>query len=195
MEYFAQCNQDRWVLGQFPQHNFKGYFLDIGAHDGEHFSNTLALEKVGWTGICVEADPAVQELLHRNRDCNICAAAMTDQSGEIAFDSAGMSGRVVETGNSKVRAITFPELFEMYSVPNVIDYVSLDIEGYEYKALTKFPWDHYVMRTLTVEHNKYVEGPQYQELLFELLNAHGYDRVVKDAGAPGYPYEDWYTKF
>ena len=34
----------------------KGTFLDSGAADGEHLSNTLGLEKVnGWRGLLVEA--------------------------------------------------------------------------------------------------------------------------------------------
>ena len=48
-----------------------GYFVDIGAHDGKDGSNTYALEKAGWSGICVEPSPIHQEALFKNRSCII----------------------------------------------------------------------------------------------------------------------------
>ena len=46
-----------------------GFFLEVGAHDGEHLSNTLWLEKQkGWSGLLVEADPETYaQLVTKNR--------------------------------------------------------------------------------------------------------------------------------
>jgi|TARA_R110000765_G_scaffold121857_1_gene218194 FkbM family methyltransferase len=48
-----------------------GYFVDIGAHDGKDGSNTYALEKAGWKGLCVEPSPVHQEALLEHRSCII----------------------------------------------------------------------------------------------------------------------------
>ena len=48
-----------------------GYFVDVGAHNGKDGNNTYALEKAGWTGICIEPSPVHQEELAKNRNCVI----------------------------------------------------------------------------------------------------------------------------
>ncbi len=46
----AVLTQDEWVLTQHTSlfGGGKGYYLDIGARDGEQISNTYALDKHGW---------------------------------------------------------------------------------------------------------------------------------------------------
>jgi hypothetical protein len=53
--FYSQAGQDVWVLQKIGN---KGFFVDIGAHDGVESSNTYALEKAGWSGICVEPNEA-----------------------------------------------------------------------------------------------------------------------------------------
>lgn len=46
----------------------KGTFVEIGANDGLHMSNTYFFERfLGWRGLCVEANPKVYERLKLNR--------------------------------------------------------------------------------------------------------------------------------
>ena len=49
--------------------NKDGFFIEAGALDGEHLSNTLYMERfLNWTGILIEADPkSYDNLLKRNR--------------------------------------------------------------------------------------------------------------------------------
>jgi hypothetical protein len=51
-------------------------------------------------------------------------------------------------------------------VPDVIDYMSLDIEGAEEWVFETFPWHRYTVLVLTVERPK--------EKLVEMLKSHGY---------------------
>lgn len=64
MEYYSQVGQDRWVINYFGE-NYKGFFIDIGAYDGISISNTYALEKLGWKGICVDANISCEKNLKR----------------------------------------------------------------------------------------------------------------------------------
>jgi FkbM family methyltransferase len=50
-----------------------------------------------------------------------------------------------------VRATTLGKLLDDYNAPPIIDYFSLDVEGYEYEILRNFPFDRYAFRCLGVE--------------------------------------------
>mmetsp|Transcript_18367 Transcript_18367/g.33287 ORF Transcript_18367/g.33287 Transcript_18367/m.33287 type:complete len:311 (-) Transcript_18367:77-1009(-) len=52
----SQMGQDLKVLAALPS-VASGLFLDIGAFDGELYSNTWLLEKHGWKGVCAEPFP------------------------------------------------------------------------------------------------------------------------------------------
>lgn len=49
----AQFGEDR-VLWQVFREKRDGFFVEIGAYDGVHLSNTFFLEQMGWRGILVE---------------------------------------------------------------------------------------------------------------------------------------------
>ena len=57
-EYTSQVEQDKWAIEEIFSFKENGYFIEIGAADGIHFSNTYVLEKeLGWQGICIEPFP------------------------------------------------------------------------------------------------------------------------------------------
>jgi FkbM family methyltransferase len=75
--YFSQNGHDEFLLEELFVEQCSGFFVDIGANDGVTFSNTYALERRGWGGLCVEPHPDVFEQLRRNRSCEcVCAAAV-----------------------------------------------------------------------------------------------------------------------
>ena len=47
----------------------KGYFVDVGALDGVHASNTLLFEKLGWGGVAIEPHSGFFKRLDTNRQC------------------------------------------------------------------------------------------------------------------------------
>ena len=55
MNDFSQWGEQTHILQYFGPRT--GRFLDLGAHDGVHLSNTRALALLGWQGVLVEADP------------------------------------------------------------------------------------------------------------------------------------------
>ena len=83
--FYSQAGQDEWISSLF-EFKREGYFLDIGAHNGIDINNTYFLEKeLGWTGICIEADPVIFSSLASNRKCTCVNIAVSDQEGEISF--------------------------------------------------------------------------------------------------------------
>ena len=77
MKFHSQIGQDRFLLEHFFRGRRGGVFVDIGAYDGEMFSNTLFFERsMGWTGLCVEPLPSAFAKLAATRRsiCEIFAS-------------------------------------------------------------------------------------------------------------------------
>jgi len=195
MKYYSQSNQDKWVNEFFRSKN-AGYFVDVGAYDGIQTSNTYFFEKfLNWSGICIEANSTVFNKLVNNRNSKNIELAVTDYTGECNF-----SGFEVNKNGQLVKCDTLYNILKDNDCPKVIDYLSLDIEGYEYIVLKDFNFGEYHINTITVEHNLYSDGPDRKEKIYNLLSTKGFIRVVEDAPCldnnPQWynkPYEDWYV--
>lgn len=207
IKYHAKEGQDKWVLHELDQKE-NGYFVDIGAHNGFHDSNTYTLEKeFGWTGICVEPHNYSFNELVEHRSCICCNLCIFSENKVIEFMQRGrhkqLSGIVCENSSDHIKskeghplmlknAITLMQLLKMHNAPKFIDYLNIDVEGVEWDILKDFDFKQYVFRTMTIEHNC-MEGTEYpQEYvdkrnnILELLESKGYKRertVVAD---------DWY---
>jgi hypothetical protein len=192
IKYYSQAGQDKWICELF---NFKrnGFFVDIGAYDGRHLSNSLTLEEqLGWLGVCVEAnEDNFAKLLFRN--CRKINAAITDHTGTCFFKDNDMYGQIGLTEGREMMCRTIESVLIDCNAPSIIDYMSLDIEGGEARALSVFPFDKYKIRALTVEHNFYNSGPDNKNKIYGILTEAGYTRV-KEVSAEGLHFEDWYTK-
>jgi FkbM family methyltransferase len=189
---YSQVDQDLWVLKNF---NYKknGFFLDIGAFDGIKFSNSYILEKkFNWTGLLVEAHPESFSKMKNVRDSVCCNYAVDDNTGVVYFDTYCDTGSKISNNGIEINSITFVDLFKKYDVPNVIDYMSLDIEGNEFKSLTKFPFNDYKCLLITVEHNSYIDGGVNKNKIKEILLNNDYELVVEDVKSDGKSFEDWY---
>lgn len=192
--YYSQAGQDAWVVKMMGSK--KGFFVDLGAYDGVQTSNTYFLEKyLGWGGICVEGNVEAFFKLCPARTCQTVNKAVTDYKGICQFGA----DRIGE--GSIIGCDTLENILIDYVAPKTIDYLSMDIEGEELKVLKIFPFHDWDIKLITVEHNRYCDGPEKKDALFELLTRNGYERVVEDAKCldpnPLYfnqPFEDWYQK-
>ena len=177
----SQIGQDKWVLeAVFPDVE-DGFFLDVGSADGTLHSNTKALERKGWRGICIDPFPTHME----DRTCQMLKEVVFSKAGmRMKFQAYGELGGITETlGLWKDRALTAPtvefttvtlsDILERTNAPRFIHFVSLDIEGAELEALKGFPFDKYKMGALAVEHN--YEEPKRTEIE-RLMKSHGYRR-------------------
>ncbi len=79
---FGQGGTDAVIVAAFDDVP-SGLFVEIGCIDGLRFSNTLALERLGWTGLLVEAHPDYVGLVRKNRPVShIVFAAAGDRDEE-----------------------------------------------------------------------------------------------------------------
>jgi FkbM family methyltransferase len=187
MNWRSQIGQDKWVC-ELLHHKTRGYFIDAGAFDGETISNTYVLEKdYAWDGICIEAGRDNFAKLMSCRDVLLLNRVLNNRDGWVNFIENHTVGTVSDTG-IPVMGITFSTLLKQYHVPEIIDYISLDIEGKEYDVLTDFPFDNYRVNCWTIEHNAHTDGGDVRERIYQLMKKNNYVREES-----GHGFEDWYV--
>ena len=143
--------------------NFEnGFFIEVGAHDGIFQSNTLNLEEsLGWKGILIE--PSLNAYLEciKNRPKSICInLALTSfeqykkkdfvfgdfNSSPMSSVAANRSGfSKFENLKNYLSGITKKKLRPVSTAPlqliidkigiDKVDFLSLDVEGFEYEVL------------------------------------------------------------
>ena len=70
IEFHSQAGQDLFVFSMFAGR--PGYFVDVGAFDGVHISNTLVLETLGWDGVCIGSRLLDEFVLQRQVYQQVC---------------------------------------------------------------------------------------------------------------------------
>jgi FkbM family methyltransferase len=196
MKYYSQIKQDQWVINHFGE-DYKGFFIEVGANDGVKFSNTLTLENLGWTGICVDASSEYENILTENRLNSQCfISAVSDYNGTCVFGNQGLFGRIQQNNIGLTKCMTMKTLLELTHSPLIIDYVSIDVEGAEMSVLRGFPFDTHIMKLLTIEHNSYAYGSSLKNEIYNFLTFFNYIRVfeIGNNGEVGMSMgqEDWY---
>jgi len=172
-----------------------GYFVELGAMDGQKNSNTLQLEQRGWRGLCIEPDPQYFLLLRKNRpQCFNVRALVTGQNNSpetFVSNEPWYSWRGHRGGTTKIKSLqdegnllqmrsqTLTAILDASLAPRQIDYLSLDVEGAELMVLEGLDFAKYNVRLLTVEHN--FQASKRREI-FILLKKHGYRRVEPTVG-------------
>lgn len=192
MGFNSQVGQDEWVCSMLNNKK-NGYFLEIGAYDGIHFSNTYHLEtELGWDGVCVEAGARAFKKLLENRKCLCLHRAIGGDNKTVNFIEEGEIGGVSSYGDQEVEMITMEWLLSVVDAPKYIDYISLDVEGYEYEALLKFPFEEYGVGLWTIEHNSYLDEGILRDRIRFIMTDNGYKIYRKDIECGGLAFEDWY---
>jgi FkbM family methyltransferase len=182
---YSQLNQDTKVI-EFYKNKSDGYFLDVGAYNGVHISNTYLLEKeFGWKGICIEPLQSAFSELEKNRNVICLDKAVYSETGkEFAFRESGVLSGITQhidrhkstKSNNEVNVMTdtLTNILSENEAPTFIEYMSLDTEGTELEILKGIDFDKYTIGYIDVEHN-YVE-PRRTEMRKLLLN-NGYKYI------------------
>ncbi len=157
----SQAGQDYWVYGEVYNEATHLFFLDIGAHDGVFLSNTFILEtRYHWKGICIEANPISFSALQKNRSCTCINTCVDNTDGVVPFALRGVMGGIISDDcdnkektfkTADVSATRLDKILEEHDAPHVIDYLSIDIEGAEDRALLDFPFSDYTFNCITIE--------------------------------------------
>lgn len=165
-----------------------GQFVEIGAFDGEDFSNTSFLADQGWRGVYVEPVPLFAQRARRRHALNkvrIDQTAITEKPGAMTIHVMGAlttsDAGSVEALKSvawareqaeQSHAITVPcdtlsAVLGRNRVPNAFDLMVVDIEGAEklvVDALLAGPWRPKVLIVeLVDEHPNFTGMPKVRQ--------------------------------
>lgn len=167
MNSYSKEKQDVFVQILNPH---VGYFLDIGASHPVTGNNTYALEQAGWSGILIDSD-----------------------SNSVALSNRLRTNKTIHHDATK---IDWLKLLSEYSVPKIIDYISLDVDSAGAVVLENFPFDIYQFKIMTFEHDRYNGRNDLKEKSKNILNKYRWihcmvDNVCFDKEASK-PWEDWY---
>ncbi len=194
--YFSQYNQDKFLNEVVFFNKKEGFFIDIGAHDGISFSNSLFFERYnGWSGICVEPNPSVFNKLVSNRksiNLNVCIGSENKKVKftQIEGYSEMLSGitekyddrhlerinnYILTKGGTKkeieVEMIPLNDIDELKN--KKIDFISIDTEGNEFDIVNSIRFDLLNVKSLVIENN-YKDSS-----IKEYLSSQGFEYIYK----------------
>lgn len=174
---------EEWIIRDFFNDRRGGFFVDVGANHYSRFSKTYYLERaLGWSGLAIEPQRvfAADYARHRPRT-KFLPFFVSDVSNEQAKMYVLRSNRVVTSGSrafveqygrnpeeQTATTITLNDLLESEGVQRV-DFLSIDIELWEPKALAGFDIDRYRPALVCIE----ALGPVRQFIL-DYFAKHGY---------------------
>ena len=164
-EYYHNLRNDQYVDKYIAKGKQGGYFIEIGAGDGEINSACYFFERYReWRGIAVEPARVYRDKIGGCRACVVPAAVSNvtssitngsgSGSGAIFYESAnselsglkcalennkeGEEWTRVEYKSYKVDTITLYDLCCQQAAPEHIDYCALNCQGCEYDILSTF---------------------------------------------------------
>lgn len=145
--YGGICKLDIPIDKYIDEYVFKGkkegFFIELGAHNGEFFSNTLFLEESrGWNGVLIEPSPKFFDCEKRRKvKCFHCACIndenITSLEGKFIgspMDALNIS-KARPKGKNIVNMRTLSSILKECNYQGKIDFMSLDVEGVEIEVL------------------------------------------------------------
>ena len=195
-KFLSQSGQDKILKDHFFKDKKKGFFVEIGAFDGITGSNCFYFENIQtWDGIAVEGSKIQFSKLKKNRKCKLFNEAISSKENEVEFmevqegltqmsginDENYIAKEIIDKDtNSKVekfktKTVTFEKI-----IPNnnIIDYLSLDIEGGEMDILESINFNKYKIKVISVENNR--PDKINFDSFFKKKNYSFFDRVGQD---------------
>lgn len=188
-DHFSR-DAEEWIIRDVVQNRRGGVFLDVGANHYRNQNNTYYLEsRLGWSGIAVDALPEFRADYEKYRPhTRFVAMFASDTAGEsvpffvpngqqqklVASANASMPRREgYQTTTTQVPTTTLNRLLEDAAIAHV-DFVSMDIELAEPKALAGFDIDRFRPALVCIEAH-----PDVRQQILDYFQRHGYVLIGK----------------
>lgn len=189
-ESFSQEGEDR-VLSRFFENQKDGFYVEVGAHHPFRFSNTALFYVKGWKGLTIDPNPEVASLFKkfRSRDRHLQVGVGREntplkfyqfqESALNTFSDEVYKKRLSE-GFKLARTLDVPVMslktvFEQNKdfLPKIINFMSVDVEGFDEEVLASNDWQLYRPQFVIVE--------IFSKDIEEVLQSKSY-QIMKEAG-------------
>lgn len=211
---YSQEGEDLLLFRLFDGQNH-GFYVDVGAHHPRRFSNTNYFYKRGWSGINIEPNPDAFRLfkLCRRKDINLMIG-VSENEGSLeyymfnepainTFDAGIAKARLKNTSyklirKTKIKVMRLDNILKKHLPANrVIDFLNIDVEGYDFSVLKSNDWNMFRPRYVLVEnllkhidgdekHSNAVADGQYADIssaidsdINKFMSDHGYSLFAK----------------
>ncbi|MBP0445054.1 FkbM family methyltransferase [Roseomonas sp. SSH11] len=198
MSSYAQCGQD--ILAQFllrrsgtipDWKSHKGRYVDIGSNDPVRGSNTYAFYKIGWSGLCIDANPDLADNFRKLRpNDTVLSCGVGKEEGTLQFyrfttaqHNTFDPGRARKNPDKVHSVIDVPVrtltsiLDEHLGDDRRIDLLSIDAENYELNILSSTDFGRYRPTLIVFESFGSIrQGLERPEV--RLLEQAGYELVA-----------------
>jgi FkbM family methyltransferase len=167
---FAQEGEDLILEAIFDGKTPTGFYVDVGCYHPLLLSNTYRFYKKGWRGINIDATPGVKEQFdkHRPRDINLHQPIANGRHSLsfYMFNEPALNGFSKELSEEREKApdayhitktihletMPLAEVLDRHLPPNqVIDFLSIDVEGLDLDVLRSNNWEKYQPRVVLSE--------------------------------------------
>lgn len=194
---FSQEGEDL-VLKRIFEHQDKGFYVDVGAHHPQRFSNTYLFYLKGWHGINIDAMPGSMKIFEelRPEDTNIEAAISDSVQGltYYIFNEPALNGFSEQISTSRnglrnyqivnkklIKTQQLAEILDKYLPKGQeIDFLNIDVEGLDYQVLLSNNWSKYKPKIILIEEFSIsLEALPEHSDVFHFLQKQGYELFAK----------------
>jgi FkbM family methyltransferase len=183
---YSQEGEDM-ILSRIFADKANGFYVDVGAHHPQRFSNTYYFYLLGWNGINIDAMPESMKIFNeiRPNDLNL-EVGISETRQELtyyAFAEPAYSSFCKEVAEEYSQLyhleIAFEKEIQTYPLSEVldehlplnqsIDFLNIDVEGLDYQVLNSNDWEKYRPTIVLVEDLKqtsFCEANQSKVALF-----------------------------
>ena len=168
LKSYSQEGEDM-ILRRLFENQATGFYVDVGAHHPQRFSNTYFFYKKGWRGINIDAMPNSMNLFNKIRARDINIEKPVSKKKQVltyyAFNEPALNGfskELSEERNGKgnyfikftkdIETVTLEEILDNNLPKNQqIDFLSIDVEGLDFMVLKSNNFDKYKPKVILIE--------------------------------------------
>ena len=179
--FVSQTNQDRLLWTEIFSHLGRpGVYADVASNDYRYISNTYFFDRCAdWDGVCVEPNPIYHDGLRTRRGCTLVPTCVSNSTDEVELilpvdrvmgglggvAKADLAWKYLGRTSSVRKAMRCEKLAEVFERlgHRHIDFMSLDVEGFEASVLRGIDFDAVRIDYILCESH-----------CDEILPAHGY---------------------
>lgn len=193
---YSQEGEDM-ILQRIFENKKNGFYIDVGAHHPKRFSNTYLFYKKSWTGINIDAMPGSMKLFKkfRPKDLNL-EFGVAEKEGFLdyyMFNEPALNSFSKPLSNErnnplssyfiekiiKVEVKPLYKILDTFSANQKIDFLNIDVEGYDLKVLKSNDWVKYRPKIVLVEIVKSSLHDLNKDLIVEFMKKKKYDIFAK----------------
>jgi FkbM family methyltransferase len=182
---FSYLGEDMALTNLFSRRD--GIYVDVGCNLPDSTSNTYALYRRGWRGICIDANEALVASHRRLRPFDqqiVAAISDVEQEADFTVFSdhklssiqrsfvtalARGDGRVV-----KVTTRTLTQVLQEANCPARFELLNIDVEGHDFQALRSLDLDRFRPQIILIELLDATGGTVHQHEVSQWLHERGY---------------------